>query len=259
LGSIPYNQDMPRSVYFIDDNLCLTLNKLVRFAQAIIDNKLNLQWRGFLRADMIDKKTAFLLKESGCYEVSLGIESGDTQILSNMNKRFDPEKALRGICALDAAGIRTISNFVVGYPGECTNSIKNTTAFISSIPSGQKANAFHQYYLFRFMVSPLTPVASIEKRKKYGLKGIAEKWKHDTMTAYEAKKAIREIFLTVEGPSHLYFGLESFPTDWSHSAIREIIELRDRIKKDQLLGKNTKIENLLKAVKKVEENKYMEV
>ncbi len=259
LDSIPHNQGRPRRVYFIDDNLGINRNKLVKFAQAIIDKKLNIQWRGFLRADIIDKKTAFLLRESGCYEAVLGIESGDTQILKNMNKRLDPEQALRGIHALDAAGIRTVSTFVVGYPGECANSIKNTAAFISSIPSGQKANAFHRYYLFRFMVSPLSPVASLEQRKKYGLKGIGEKWKHNTMTAHEAKKAIREIFLKVEGPSHVYLAMEPLPTEWSDSSIREIIELRDRIKKDQLHGKNNKkIEHLLKAVKKVESNKHME-
>jgi p-methyltransferase len=204
-----------------------------------------------MRADVIDDEVAALLQESGCYEVLLGIESGNPQVLQNMNKRLDPEKSLRSIEALDSVGIRTLCSFVVGFPRECAKSIEQTSSFISSLPFGEKARTFHRYYLFRFVVSPLSPVASPEQRALFGLKGIGEKWEHKTMSAYEAQDAVREIFLKVDGPSHFY--MEELPLDWNSAAIRQVIELRDTVQKNRLRGRdNDGVVRILSAVKKAE-------
>jgi p-methyltransferase len=236
-----------RKVYFVDDNIAYTKKQLVDFTKAIISEQLNLSWRTFLRADTIDMETASLLKDSGCKEVLLGIESGDPQILINMNKGTDPEKALKAIQSLDSAGIRTESTFIVGFPGECSRSIENTASFISSLPSGDSARVFHRYYLFKFMVSPLSPIASPDLRKKFSLKGIAGNWSHNTMNSKEVINAMRELFLKVKGLSHVY--TETFPDDWDNTNIRRVIELRDVVQKEKLQRHTAgNLEKLIAAV-----------
>lgn len=241
----------PRKVYFVDDNLGLSRKRLLGFARAVTRERLDLAWSGFLRADVIDSETAGALRESGCRECLLGIESGDPGVLRNMNKRLDPERAMRGIEALDAEGIGTISHFVVGFPGEDARSVERTAAFISALPSGERAGAVHRYYLFRFIVAPLSPVAGAGQRERFGLTGIGENWRHRTMSADEARLAIRQIFMTVRGPSHLY--VESMPGEWSASGLRTVLELRDGIQKDRLLGRDRGgLERLLQAVRAAE-------
>ncbi|MFH1032582.1 MAG: radical SAM protein, partial [Chloroflexota bacterium] len=209
---------------------------------------LNLSWRTFLRINTIDMETAALLKDSGCKEVLLGIESGDPQILINMNKGIDLEEALKAVQFLDSVGIRTQCSFVVGFPGECSRSIENTASFISSLPSGDSARAFHRYYLFKFMVSPLSPIASPDLRQKFSLNGIAGNWSHNTMNSKEVINAMRALFLKVKGPSHLY--METFPEDWDNKNIRRVLELRDVIQKEKLQSHTTdNLEKLLAAVK----------
>jgi len=241
----------PRRVFFIDDNLGTNRKRIVDFTRAVISENLGLSWRAFMRADIIDAEVATLLRESGCYEVLLGIESGDPEILQNMNKHLDPEQAISSIEALDKVGIRTLTSFVVGFPGESARSIERTASFISAFPSGDKAGAFHRYYLFKFLVSPLSPVASTEQRKKFGLRGIAEKWAHKTMGSAEASEAVRDIFLKVEGPSHFY--MEELPLDWHLADIRKVIEIRDVVQKHRMRSqKDEGIDKLLTAVKKAE-------
>jgi p-methyltransferase len=228
-------------------NIAYTKKHLVDFAKAIIAEQLNLSWRTFLRADTIDMETASLLKDSGCKEVLLGIESGDPQILINMNKGTDPEKALKAIQSLDSVGIRTQNTFVVGFPGECSRSIENTASFISSLPSGDSARVFHRYYLFKFMVSPLSPIACPELRKQFSLKGVAGNWSHNTLNSKEVINAMRELFLKVKGPSHLY--METFPDDWDNTNIRRVIELRDVVQKEKLQSHAAdNLEKLIAAV-----------
>jgi p-methyltransferase len=240
-----------KKVYFVDDNIAYTKQHLIDLTKAIIAEHLNLSWRTFLRVDTIDTETASLLKDSGCQEVLLGIESGDPQILINMNKGTDPGKALKAIQSLDSAGIRTESTFVVGFPGEGSKSIENTASFISSFPSGDNARVFHRYYLFKFMVSPLSPIASPEMRSKFSLRGIAGNWSHNTMNSKEASNAMRDLFLKVKGPSHLY--METFPHNWDNASIRKVIELRDVVQKEKLQSHGAgNLEKLISAVQSAE-------
>lgn len=243
----------PRHVYFTDDNVAVSRTRLRQFCRALIAAKLDLSWRGFLRADSIDAESAELLHASGCRECALGIESGDAGILRNMNKRLDPECALQAVHLLDSHGINTQCSFIVGFPGECAATIKRTAQFLSSFPSGEKARAIHRYYLFRFQVQPLSPVATPEKREEYGLTGIGEHWAHRTMNADEAKEAVRELFLNVQGTSHAY--MEWLPPqrpEWTVAATRRVLEQRDVIQKERLRNEPGDLTPLLEAVRDAE-------
>ncbi|RKX34974.1 MAG: hypothetical protein DRP64_19635, partial [Verrucomicrobia bacterium] len=228
-GSMP----APRNVFFADDNVAISQKRLTEFTRALVAERLQLSWRAFIRADSVDEESAELMRDSGCRECLLGIESGDPEILSNMNKRLDPDKALRAVELLDKNGINTQCTFVVGFPGECSRSIERTAAFISAFPSGDHANAIQRYYLFRFQALPLCPVSSsAAQRQRYQLEGLGEQWKHSTMDSQEALGAMRDLFLQVKGSSHMY--TEIVPPDWSTAKTRAVMELRDEVKKAHL-------------------------
>ena len=232
LSTLSAAMPAPRRVFFTDDNLAVTRNRITQFTRALVKANLGLTWRAFIRADAIDEEAAALMAESGCRECLVGIESGDPTVLHNMRKHLDPEKALRAITLLDRHGIGTQCTFLVGFPGECAASIQNTADLISSMPSGNSARAIHRYYMFRFEVVPLCPAAAPERREEFGLKGTGETWSHNTMDSTEAGHAMRTIFERVSGPSHLY--LEHFPPEWPVTETRRIMEFRDAFQKNRL-------------------------
>lgn len=250
LRTVPSVNGAPRRVFFTDDNVAINRKRLVELTRAIAAEKLSVAWRSFIRADVIDAETADLLKESGCAECLLGLESGDAGILQNMRKRLDPEQSAKAVALLDARGISTQCTFVIGFPGETAKSLSNTAALISSFPSGDRAQAIHRYYMFPFTVTPLCPVAGPQRRAEYGLTGLGEQWKHSTMSSEDAIQAMREVFLQVEGASHLY--LEFRPPEWSLAASRRVMELRDRLQKQHLRGEPAEPETLLAAVREAE-------
>jgi radical SAM superfamily enzyme YgiQ (UPF0313 family) len=244
----------PRRVFFADDNIALTRKHLLQLTESLIAEKLDLTWRSFIRADTIDADTAALMRDSGCRECLLGIESGDPQVLRNMNKRLDPEQALRAVHLLDAQGIGTQCTFVVGFPGETAASLERTAALISAFPSGDRAEAIHRYYLFRFQVAPLCGVAAPDQRAQWQLKGVGEKWSHRTMSSDEARDAVRTLFLKVRGPSHMY--LEMLPPEWSRASTRHVLESRDALQKERLNGALTEADaagRLLQTVREAEQ------
>lgn len=240
----------PRRVFFTDDNLAVNRKRILSFARRMAKENLGLAWRGFMRVDVVDDEVADALAASGCHECFIGAESGDAEILSNMKKQLDPEQALRGIEALDQVGINTMNTFVIGFPGECDRSLANTIRFISSLPSGVRANAFHRYYLFRFEVPILSPIARSDQRKRFGLEGIGSFWKHNTMDADGAKAAVKEVFTKVTGPSHLY--LELPPVDWSPADHRAVSEERDNVTRRYLKGESVDASSLFAKVKEAD-------
>jgi p-methyltransferase len=251
LGGEP---EAPRNVFFTDDNLALNRKRLFDLTTALIEEQSHISWRAFIRADAVDAETARMMRASGCRECFLGIESGDPDVLRNMNKRLDPDHALRAVESLDENGINTQCTFVVGFPGECARSIERTAALISAFPSGQNAKALQRYYVFRFQVWPLCPAASNAGRARFKLRGVGEHWEHATMDAEGAREAVRELFLSVRGPSHTY--IELVPPDWPVAATRSVMETRDEVQKRLLKGAGgDAVERLLDVVREAEENR----
>jgi anaerobic magnesium-protoporphyrin IX monomethyl ester cyclase len=216
----------PRFVFFTDDNFGTNKKRLASLLKAMIREKLGIQWYAFIRADTIDKEIAEQLREAGCRELLLGIESGDQTILANMNKRLDPDEASKAVTYLDQAGISTFCTFLVGFPGETQKSIDKTVQWISNMPAGVSARAYHRYYLFRLMVAPLSPISQKAQRERYGLRGLQENWSHNTMNSDEAQHAMKDMFVRITGPTHVYH--EPPMSDWPAEVTREIMETREK-------------------------------
>lgn len=183
--------DRFRNVFFTDDNLFVSANQTSEFCSKLIEADLSLRWRAFVRVDSITSETAELMDESGCKECLLGIESGDPDILRNMNKSSSPEKILKAINLLNKSGINTQSTLVIGFPGETSKSLQNTINLLNSYTT--TGPGIHFFYPFQFMVYPLSPISNLTNRRKYNLKGYLNDWSHSTMDSHMAIEYIAKL------------------------------------------------------------------
>ncbi len=85
------------------------------------------------RVDQIDDETVDLLSRLNCYELFLGIESGDDGCLISSNKGFTTEKILNAIEKIEKKKIKIILSFLIGLPGESYKSVENTISIAKSI------------------------------------------------------------------------------------------------------------------------------
>ncbi len=121
-----------REIQFQDDNLILDKKRATEIFQGMIDRKLKLQWNtpNGIALWKLDEQLLKLMKASGCYELTLAIESGDQEVLSKIVKKplnlKNVEKLTRIIKKL---GIETNSFFIVGFPGETKEQIRRTFEF----------------------------------------------------------------------------------------------------------------------------------
>jgi len=69
------------------------------------------------------------MKEAGCYNAAIGIESANNEILSRINKSTTIEKISAGIRMLKNAGIEVLSQFVIGSPYDTLETVKESVAY----------------------------------------------------------------------------------------------------------------------------------
>jgi len=192
-----------RYVWFVDDNFRLGKNDLNDVCRRMIDAKLDLRWMSFVRANTFEKVDPVLLKQAGCVEVQLGLESGDQEVLDNMNKQADPEMYAAVVEKLLRHGINCSCYFLFGFPGETDASVMRTRAFIKRIEFPDYDGAL-TWSLFPFVLSPLSPAYEQEMRTKFALKGYMQDWEHATMNFSTATAHLIQTFMELEQSAILY-------------------------------------------------------
>jgi anaerobic magnesium-protoporphyrin IX monomethyl ester cyclase len=128
----------PRHVEFEDDNLTLDKERAREIFTGI--EKINtdgypLSWStpNGVRIDTLDRPLLDLMKRSNCRSISLGIESGDPDILKAMKKTIQLEKALEVAAIARELRLRVNAFFIIGFPGETASSFHTTLAFANKL------------------------------------------------------------------------------------------------------------------------------
>ena len=177
------------SINFIDDTFNIPKERFKEILKHIINHKYRFKWNSYLRCQFIDREIVELMRESGCQGVFLGIESGSQKILENMNKATTLEKYREGIKLLRENGITTFASFIVGFPGETEETVRETINFIEET----KPTFFRTQLWY---CEPITPIW--REKQKYEIKGSQFEWSHKTMNVEKACKVIESNFLNIK-------------------------------------------------------------
>lgn len=73
------------------------------------------------------------LKNSGCFELSIGIESGSTSILKMIHKTRDISIIKKTLCKILSTGINVKGYFIYGFPGETEQDFADTYALAEEV------------------------------------------------------------------------------------------------------------------------------
>ena len=120
------------SVYFWDEVQFLNKAWMEKFCAKLIDKKVSLKWSCVSRVSLFQKKDIPLLKlakKAGCLRITIGIESGNQQILDRMNKQTNVKKIEDTIKIIREAGIKATGSILAGYPGENQETIQDSIDF----------------------------------------------------------------------------------------------------------------------------------
>jgi anaerobic magnesium-protoporphyrin IX monomethyl ester cyclase len=136
IKSKPYFKDKP--LRFWDENFFVDLGRARAIVDGMISQGLVIPWEttvraGYIKSGMIDDEFMAKLKESGCYLLSFGAESGSPEILKKIKKEVTPEEIINSAKACIRYNIIPQYSFMIGLPGESKKDMYMTLNLIDKL------------------------------------------------------------------------------------------------------------------------------
>ena len=116
----------PDTIWFVDDVFTVSHKWMRSFHEEVQKQDAIIPYECITRAERITDEVLQLLKESGCYRIWIGAESGSQKIIDAMDRRVDVGVVQKAINDANAIGIETGTFIMLGYPGEDKKDIQNT-------------------------------------------------------------------------------------------------------------------------------------
>jgi len=121
-----------RSVYFDDDTFNLGSRHVERMCAVM--RKIGLPWAAMCRADTSAMELWREMKDSGCYGVKIGFESGSQTVIDTIvNKRLDLMQEREAVAEIKRVGMTVHGTFTYGLPGETHEQMLETRRYAESL------------------------------------------------------------------------------------------------------------------------------
>lgn len=148
-----------KEMIFVDDSFLQSKSRAIEIMQGLIDRDYGLYWKSNnLSIFLMDDQILEMMKKSGCYQLSVSIESGHPRTLKRIRKPVNLDKIKGAIAKIKELDIELISNFVIGFPGETMDEIRETFRYAEEIDI--------DYALFS-IATPLPSTELYEMCKEY--------------------------------------------------------------------------------------------
>ena len=117
-----------KEIHIWDDGFSTDLKRAKDVCREILRRKLKITWNIYngIRANRIDRELLELLKKSGCYRISIGVESGNQKILDRIHKSTTIEEIKKAFKLANEVGIETIAFCMIGLPDETEETMQQT-------------------------------------------------------------------------------------------------------------------------------------
>ncbi len=116
----------PDSLWFVDDVFTISHKWLEAFQDELQRRNVKISYECITRADRMNETVIRQLKETGCFRVWIGAESGSQKIIDLMDRRVDVQQVRDMINLSKKYGIETGTFIMLGYPGETEADIEET-------------------------------------------------------------------------------------------------------------------------------------
>ncbi len=122
----------------LDKERMLKLCSLMKQADELKD----CMWFCTNRVDVFDEDLAKAMSEAGCKMMAFGLESGNDEVLKNIDKRITTKKSEWAVSLCKKYKIRVVAHFILGLPGS------NKERDIETINFAKRINPdFAQFYI----------------------------------------------------------------------------------------------------------------
>jgi len=121
-----------KEIHFEDDNLLADKKRSIELFDGMVERNFNIKWQvpSGIAVYTLNEEILSKMRASGCYSISLAIESGNQEVVSKlMNKPVNLKIVPNLVKGIRENGIDVRGFFIIGYPDETKANIRQTIDF----------------------------------------------------------------------------------------------------------------------------------
>ena len=124
-----------KEIFFGDDNFMVDHQRVRKFCELLKRERINISWSCQARIDTLYYHPDLLniVKRAGCWYISLGLESGNKEVLKYIKKGIDFKQVKEVIKNCSKNNIFTKGYFIIGLPVDTEETVKDTINFAKSL------------------------------------------------------------------------------------------------------------------------------
>lgn len=116
-----------------DDSFTVKRSHVTDLCEALIKNRVKINWDCTTRVNIIDDDLLKLMKAAGCNVIKIGVETGSERILKDTNKGITHDQVRRAAKLFNKHRIFWTGYFMMGLPQETKEDIIKTFEFMEEI------------------------------------------------------------------------------------------------------------------------------
>lgn len=184
-------------IWIVDDTFTIKKDHVINVSKLL--KKYDMVWGCQSRVNTLDKEIINIMKDCGCVQIDLGVESGSQRILNDIiHKKTDINQVKEAFKLLKEYGVRSLANFMIGFPTETCQDFKKTLELAKNIKADE--------YVFAIA----TPLPGTELYKMVGEEIKPEDyslldWNGSSLTDRLNKSEIPNISRTLKKIQRKYF------------------------------------------------------
>jgi len=117
---------------FCDEMFTSRKERVMKICDLI--GNMDISWKASVRVKPFDYEIAKVMKESGCKEVSFGIESFDNNVLRVLNKKTTDIDNANALEISDSAGLKSRVLFMIRTPGQTDKTVPINIHWLEKVP-----------------------------------------------------------------------------------------------------------------------------
>lgn len=124
-------------ILVLDDNFTFDKKRVMTICKMILRKKLKFRWNtpNGVRADRLDVDLLCLMKQAGCVNICIGIESGNDKIRNEViRKGLSRENIAKALKICSKVGMPVTGFFILGTPGETEETFRDTLEMVKKMP-----------------------------------------------------------------------------------------------------------------------------
>lgn len=149
-----------KAIWIFDDTFTVSKRRVYSFCDLLKNRKLSINWFCEVRVDTVNRDLLATMKDTGCFSVGFGVESGSQRIIDEViKKKIKLEDVKRVTEWCEELGIMTNPFFIFSHPEETMDDIVMTMDMIRTWPKNSSIS------LSLLHVYPGTPLERVAKEK----------------------------------------------------------------------------------------------